>query len=538
MAQQSPEVAQLTTEIGAEASSESIRDALAQMSDQEVRAMLLARLDSALALQSDAVPQGGLFRQLQELGQAAYSPFLVAIKQLPQTANTQSQAFGVFVQESGPQELAQLATLIGLALALGFAAEFITTRIVRRWRPAPDDDDTHALFKALRLTYQRFWREVVGLVVFASVASLVATVTMTKDQLSYASPLLLFLVALPRAAAVFSRFILSPYRPELRIVSVSDTWARFLYRHQIGLACVAGFALFLVAFNSRSGVAPGEVTVGYWLNFLVHLYIAWIAWTAREGLTDMMRGSDPDRTMSDERIARAYPFFAIIVSLSLWLVVNIAIDLEMFELLRSAPHLTTMFWLLMSPLIDTAIRGIVNNLNPEMMGEGQVAEKAYAATKRSYIRIGRVVAVGLVLLIIADAWDVDLTNLANAGLGLRIVAASLETILIIAVGYIVFELVSLWINRKLAREHTLVAPFEEDAAAGEGGGPGASRLSTVLPLLRSAAQIAIAVIFSLLAIGSLGIDITPLLAGFGVVGVAIGFGAQRLVSDVVAGIFF
>ena len=49
---------------------------------------------------------------------------------------------------------------------------------------------------------------------------------------------------------------------------------------------------------------------------------------------------------------------------------------------------------------------------------------------------------------------------------------------------------------------------------------------------------AIVVIFLLLALGNIGVDTTPLLAGAGIVGLAIGFGAQKLVSDVVSGIFF
>ena len=45
-------------------------------------------------------------------------------------------------------------------------------------------------------------------------------------------------------------------------------------------------------------------------------------------------------------------------------------------------------------------------------------------------------------------------------------------------------------------------------------------------------------VFILLALGALGLDITPLLAGAGILGLAIGFGAQKLVSDIVGGIFF
>jgi len=51
-------------------------------------------------------------------------------------------------------------------------------------------------------------------------------------------------------------------------------------------------------------------------------------------------------------------------------------------------------------------------------------------------------------------------------------------------------------------------------------------------------QATIIVIAALLALGHLGMNITALLAGAGVIGLAIGFGAQSLVRDIVAGVFF
>ena len=193
-----------------------------------------------------------------------------------------------------------------------------------------------------------------------------------------------------------------------------------------------------------------------------------------------------------------------------------------------------MFWLLIAPALDTLIRGLVRHLQPPMQGEGSVAERAYKSTKRSYIRIGRVLAGILVILMIANAWDLDLQEIAggDADSGSKLV----QFFIIIAVGYILNEVVSLWINRRLAKEMT--AAQSPDEEAGEGGGAGGSRLATVLPLLRVTAQVAIAVIFVLLALGALGLDITPLLAGAGILGLAIGFGAQKLVSDIVGGIFF
>src|SRR5262249_1811839 len=67
--------------------------------------------------------------------------------------------------------------------------------------------------------------------------------------------------------------------------------------------------------------------------------------------------------------------------------------------------------------------------------------------------------------------------------------------------------------------------------------PRRTRVRTLLPLLRSALLGVIVVMTSLIVLSHIGIDIAPLLAGAGVIGVAIGFGSQALVKDVITGLF-
>jgi len=65
-----------------------------------------------------------------------------------------------------------------------------------------------------------------------------------------------------------------------------------------------------------------------------------------------------------------------------------------------------------------------------------------------------------------------------------------------------------------------------------------ARLRTLLPVLRNFAMVIVLVMASLSALAAMGLQIGPLLAGAGVVGIAVGFGAQTLVRDVISGIFF
>jgi small-conductance mechanosensitive channel len=66
----------------------------------------------------------------------------------------------------------------------------------------------------------------------------------------------------------------------------------------------------------------------------------------------------------------------------------------------------------------------------------------------------------------------------------------------------------------------------------------ASRLETILPLLRGFALAVIGIVGGMTALAAIGLDIAPLLASAGVIGLAIGFGAQRLVADIISGLFF
>lgn len=519
---------------------EAINAMVAHMSDDEVRSLLLDHLDAVAEEQAlaNAEKPGG-FVQLQQLGTSLIASWVDAFKKLPMVFVNEARAIANFAGEFGASGLLSMFGFTALALALGFAAEKAASFATRKWQSEPTggNDD---LWGAARFLFYRFCRELLGLVVFYIVLVFVGRRLLDADQVAYVAPFVFFLIWVPRLGAALSRFVLAPHREDLRMVNVNDRWAKYLYRHLIGLFLLIGFTMFLIRFNALNGVPMIETRIGFWLNTSIHIYIALIAWTAREGLSDMMRGTDPDRTPFDEWIARAYPYFAVGVAVVVWFIVEVISSLHdpaTLRLLGQGAHFTTMFWLLMAPAIDTLIRGLVRHLQPPMIGEGEVAKAAYKSTKRSYINIGRVFAIAIVVILIANAWDFDLRNLAAAGVGDRFASNVIEFIWVAAFGFIVFEVTGLYLNRRLAREQTTVVQTE-DQAAGEGGGAGGSRLATVLPLLRISAQSAIVVIFGLLAIGSLGVDITPLLAGAGILGLAIGFGAQKLVTDVVSGVFF
>jgi small-conductance mechanosensitive channel len=100
---------------------------------------------------------------------------------------------------------------------------------------------------------------------------------------------------------------------------------------------------------------------------------------------------------------------------------------------------------------------------------------------------------------------------------------------------------AVWIAVKVAVKRHVASEWNDAPAGlgeGEPGGAGATRVETLLPLLRKFISITLIAIVVMISLSSLGVDVAPLLAGAGMVGIAIGFGAQTLVRDVVSGLFF
>ncbi|MEM8741687.1 MAG: mechanosensitive ion channel domain-containing protein, partial [Pseudomonadota bacterium] len=534
--------------------SEQARDMVSRLSDADVRALLLERLD-AVAAANEAQTNDentGITTFLHNATRGAFAEVVVAIQRVPILISSQARAFGNFFDTVGTNGLLIMLVAMGAGVIAGLALELTFNRLTRRWleRAAARGGNTGTLGGTVQFLFVRLGQDLFGVFLFFFVANWVGIRTAffffsDWPEIHLIGPatelIWVNLIVLPRLVAAFSRFVLAPRRPEFRLVHTDDATAKFLYRNQIGLILLIGLSTAIVPFNAQNGVPVGESRLGFWLNLGVHAYIAWMAWRVRDGLVAMMQGPIDEATPADQRISRAYPWFAIITSVAMWWVVNIMVAYREFDLLGRLPHYATMALLLMAPALDTLVRGLVRHLVPPMTGDGAQAEAAYHATKRSYIRIGRVIVFAIVVVAIMRAWGIDPSSLAAASVGARVAAGLFEAVFILAFGYLVWEVVSLLINRKLAAERTVegMDDANRDEMGGEGGGgAGRSRLSTVLPLLSAVLKAAIAIMFGLIALGALGINIAPLLAGAGIIGLAIGFGAQKLVADIVSGVFF
>ncbi len=146
-------------------------------------------------------------------------------------------------------------------------------------------------------------------------------------------------------------------------------------------------------------------------------------------------------------------------------------------------------------------------------------------------RVATIFAVGAGLYALASIWDLE--HLFNEG---RILGRALDMTYILLVGYIAHQGVRIWIDTKIEEE---LGDMPEEELGGDGGGASSvSRLATLLPLFRNLMLFLILATVLLLVLLEAGINVAPLFAGAGVVGLAIGFGAQALIRDILSGAFF
>lgn len=154
---------------------------------------------------------------------------------------------------------------------------------------------------------------------------------------------------------------------------------------------------------------------------------------------------------------------------------------------------------------------------------------------RGTLRIARVIGGIVLLFVVLAVWRVDLVTVAERGIGARFGADVVGALLVAAIAYVAIEAIRVIVDRQIAMERVALGlDVEADGGSeGEAGGAGAR-----LPLVRVSITVAIVVWAALTILGQFGVNVLPLLAGAGVVGLAIGFGAQTLVKDIVSGIFF
>jgi small-conductance mechanosensitive channel len=154
-----------------------------------------------------------------------------------------------------------------------------------------------------------------------------------------------------------------------------------------------------------------------------------------------------------------------------------------------------------------------------------------AAEYQPVLRSGvRIVVFGAATAATVTIWGIPLLQLSQSDTLLgRSVARGFDVIVVALIA----ELIWVWTRTLVDARLAAISALKR-----ENGVAPSARLATLLPLFRKAVFVLLVGIVSLVSLSALGVDIAPLLAGAGVVGIAIGLGAQTLVRDVVSGVFY
>ena len=148
------------------------------------------------------------------------------------------------------------------------------------------------------------------------------------------------------------------------------------------------------------------------------------------------------------------------------------------------------------------------------------------------VRGARAIAIALAVGWLVLVWQFNPDTLGRRDpIFAALFYGALKSILIIVVADFLWQLARGWIDRtiRVSTDTTSLAPADAARRA---------RFRTLLPIFRNALAVIVAVMAGLIVLSQMGVQIAPLIAGAGIFGVAIGFGSQTLVKDVISGVFY
>ncbi|HEU0229519.1 MAG TPA: mechanosensitive ion channel domain-containing protein [Burkholderiaceae bacterium] len=333
------------------------------------------------------------------------------------------------------------------------------------------------------------------------------------------------------ATCALARVVFATRYPDLRLIRMTDGVAGFWNAWLARLIRITGYGLLVAVPVAQTLLlsAAGKV-LGLLIMLGVYVYAVRVIWTNRHLLRERM-------------MARAAELSAPLMSTLLrvlariWHVLGIAYFTELLIASQVNPEDALPFMAqatiqtlaavgvgVLLSLILTAMLSRRIHLSEDMRARLPMLENRINAYVPATLRALRLFILFVVALVVLDAWHAF--NLAA-----WMVSASGRAVLttVVRVAVILLAAAFVW---------TVVASIiESRLSGGTGRHRPSDREKTLLSLFRNASLIVIITFTVLVVLSQVGIAIGPLIAGAGVVGLAIGFGAQKLVQDVITGVF-
>ncbi len=326
--------------------------------------------------------------------------------------------------------------------------------------------------------------------------------------------ILLSAALMVRLGVLVGRIVIAPGArlPHMRLLTLVTTLAWFWYYWLLGIVAVlaAGWATIEVIGTIGASPILADLFTAAWLG-VVSIALIVMIWLRH------FRSDGPPVS----RLVCVGFSASILLSWLLWV-----------SGLRGAFWTVVVITLL--PLTVSVAHDIIRRIIQS--GDEQAVEDpaivGWSVVIMQTLRNGLIVVAAL---LIARSWNVNLSDLAAAEtVTTRLIRAGIRIVIVLLVTDVIWKLASTLIDSQMA-----VASRSEQG--GHQDGPDArrrQRLNTLLPILRNVLFLAIGAVGFLMILDAVGIQIGPLLAGAGVVGIAVGFGAQTLVKDIISGVFY
>ncbi|MCP5086407.1 MAG: mechanosensitive ion channel family protein [Rhodobacteraceae bacterium] len=368
----------------------------------------------------------------------------------------------------------------------------------------------------------------------------------------------LLVVLVIRAAATVSLFFFAPNMPKLRQVPLSHPVARHFHGAVLLNATALTLALALADVFRRlaqervgqESAAPEALSVTVLLALVV---LAIVSWSIRRSFRVVARDQQRSPTRQ-QKFWRLYLYFVMLITFALWLiganglmwsVLIIGLVVPLLRMLNAwANHFFDQARAAFleaaeqnSPAPDPDDSGAAESgaadIPPEAEGEEEETPELhdpYESYQPITLRLIRFVVLVCAALLITTAWGTNVWSMSSTP---TLMGRAFSVLVDVTVAILIADLIWVWAKSVIDQRLADYTPPEDGAAPGP-----EARMATLLPLLRIMLMVTLLLVVCLSVLSSLGVNIAPLLAGAGVLGIAIGFGAQSLVRDVVSGIFF
>jgi moderate conductance mechanosensitive channel len=333
-----------------------------------------------------------------------------------------------------------------------------------------------------------------------------------------------------RVWAMTIGIVLRPDEPAARLIDLPDGEARrlawFLSAMLLVVITLVGFVRYYALMDQDSGASH---VLGLEVSIIVCGLYALIVIRARNAAEALIRGRTTNTIVAALRaaIARAWLTISLtaIVALFLFFVFGLSLGLLSYYYGVTSSVAVLLALLVLERLIDKGWHDA--DEAADHRGAGTDTLVAYGMH-----RILQVLVPLMAVLALVWIW-LDAIELPEA-VETRALNSTMAALATLLIAYVAWVLCQMAIDRNLQGVGAgPKLPGDDDSESAPG-----SRLQTMLPLLRAAFGILVAVIAALIVLSRLGIDTAPLIAGAGVFGLAISFGSQSLVRDIISGLFY